>query len=702
MSWRDGTGVADHETLIAGRYRLTETIGAGGMGVVWRARDEVLDREVAVKEVVFPVRLPEAERRLACARSLREARAAARLSHPAVITVHDVIEHDDRPWIVMELFRSGSLADLIGAGPLPLPRVARIGLEMLEALSAAHAAGVIHRDVKPSNVLVDGSRAVLTDFGAAAIMDDPALTQSGVLIGTPAYLAPERARHGRTGPESDLWSLGATLYAAVEGHPPYTGEDSLAVLSALLTSDPEPHVRAGSLAPVLDGLLRRDPAQRLTAPQAAAMLADIVRQPPDSPTASLHPPTVPVGLPSEPEPVAPITLTSARLAPAAPAAPAPVPGAPRRRPRQRGPLIAVGAIAAVAIVVVAVLLAVPGKTPAAGAHGSGAATSSRAARSTSTPQVHHTAKPPAAPALALPYPDSGAEVSAVAFSPDGKTLAAASVNFTGSMYLWNPATGRRTAGLADPNGVGVTDVAFDPRGSILAAADNLGDVCLFDLGTRKLIANLGIGSNPNNDSDNEVVFSPDGGAVADIYYDSIYVWNTATGTTAAVLHEQGIHGIKSVAFSPDGKTVAAAVLNGNVYLWDTATRTLTRTVHDPGSQGVEAVAFSPDGKTLAAADFNGSIYLWDTASWTIIATIHGDGGQGAGFIAFSPDGRTLAEADGGTYLWATATGRHIATLYDPSTQGGVEAVAFSPDGKTLAAGDFDGSTYLWNMSWLGT
>jgi tRNA A-37 threonylcarbamoyl transferase component Bud32/sugar lactone lactonase YvrE len=693
--------VVDDEMLIAGRYRLTETIGAGGMGVVWRARDEVLDRDVAVKEVVFPVRLPEAERRLACARSLREARAAARLSHPAVITVHDVIEHDDRPWIVMELFRSGSLADLLGAGPLPIPRVARIGLEMLEALSAAHAAGVIHRDVKPSNVLVDGSRAVLTDFGAAAIMDDPALTQSGVLIGTPAYLAPERARHRRTGPESDLWSLGATLYAAVEGHPPYTGEDSLAVLSALLTGDPEPHVRAGSLAPVLDGLLKPDPAQRLTAPQAAAMLAEITSQPQHSPAAGGHPPTVPVARPGEPEQALPSTLTSARLPSAAPAPAAPA-GAPRRRSRKRGPLIAIGTAAVVALVVVGVLLAVPGMKPSAGAHGSGATTSSRDARSTSAPPVHPAARPPATPALALPYPGNGPEVTAVAFSPDGKALAAASVNFTGSLYVWNPATGRRTAGLTDPNGVGVTDVAFDPRGPILAAADNLGDVCLFDLGTRKLIAKLGIGSNPNNDSDNEAVFSPDGAAVADIYYDSIYVWNTATGKTAAVLHDQGTHGIKSVAFSPDGKTVAAAVLNGNVYLWDTATRAPTRTVHDPGSQGVEAVAFSPDGKTLAAADFNGNIYLWDTASWTITTTIHGDGGQGAGFIAFSPDGRTLAEADGGTYLWDTASGAQIATLYDPSTLGGVEAVAFSPDGKTLAAGDSDGSIYLWNMTWLGT
>jgi Tol biopolymer transport system component/tRNA A-37 threonylcarbamoyl transferase component Bud32 len=690
--------VADHEPLIAGRYRLAEAIGAGGMGVVWRARDEVLGRDVAVKEVVFPVRLPEAERRLACARSLREARAAARLSHPAVITVHDVIEHDDRPWIVMELFRSGSLADLLGAGPLPAGQVARIGLEVLEALSAAHAAGVIHRDVKPSNVLVDGSRAVLTDFGAAAIMDDPALTQSGVLIGTPAYLAPERARHGRTGPESDLWSLGATLYAAVEGHPPYAGEDSLAVLSALLTSDPEPHVHAGPLIPVLDGLLRPDPAQRISAAQAADMLAAITSQLPRSPAARVHPPTVPAALPSGQEQAAPTTLTNARLAPAAQA---PAPGPPRRRPKRRAPLIAVGATAVAALAVAAVALAVPGRNAAAG-HRSPPASSASAARAAATPRVHHTAAPPAAPALALRNPTTG-QVVAVAFSPDGRTLAAADNN-TGGIYLWNPATGRRSATLVDPDGANVTGVAFDPRASILAVVDDLGSTCLFNLDTQKLTATLAISSTPNNDVYNQVAFSPDGTAIADIYYYTVYLWDTATGRTIAIFHERRKDGFDSVAFSPDGKILAAANFGGSIYLWNTATRTLATTVRAPSWQRLESLAFSPDGKTLAAADVNGSIYLWDTANWTITATFHGDGGQNAGPIAFSPDGRTLAGVSvSGTSLWNTATGRLIATLQEPASQnGGAWDLAFSPDGKTLAVADLGGSTYLWNMSWLDT
>ncbi|MGO8888910.1 MAG: serine/threonine-protein kinase [Streptosporangiaceae bacterium] len=269
------------------------------MGVVWRAYDETLDRDVAIKEIVFPAGIPQDEQRLACARSVQEARAAGRLNHPGVITVHDVVEHDRRPWIVMELFRGGSLADLIDqAGPLPPRRVAEIGLCVLDALCAAHAAGIVHRDIKPANVLVNSSRVVLTDFGAAAIQNDAALTRSGFFIGTPAYMAPERAQHVRASPASDLWSLGATLYAAVEGRPPYTGLDSLAVLSALLTSDPPSPSRAGPLALVLTGLMCRDMGQRLTAERTKDLLAKVVGsvadlpltvRTPTEPDAGLHP-----------------------------------------------------------------------------------------------------------------------------------------------------------------------------------------------------------------------------------------------------------------------------------------------------------------------------------------------------------------------------------------------------------------------------
>ena len=709
--------MAGQGPLIGGRYRLAEIIGEGGMGVVWHARDEVLDRDVAVKEVVFPLRLPEGDRRLACARSMREARAAARLSHPAVITVHDVIEHDDRPWIVMELFRTGSLANLTASGPLPVSQVAHIGLEVLGGLMAAHAAGVIHRDVKPSNVLVDGSRAVLTDFGAAAILDDPALTSTGLILGTPAFLAPERARHARTGPESDLWSLGATLYAAVEGHPPYTGQDSLAVLSALLTSDPEPHHHAGPLGPLLDGLLQPDPDHRITASQAAAMLATIAAAPPADP----HPPTVPAvlashhdGQPGSYEQGTP-TLTSpgpSRSGPAHPGHPpassaaAAPPGPARQEPtgrRARRPvvLLAAGTSIAVAAALAAVLLAMPGRNAAAGSRQPSTATSSRATRPAVTSSGRRTAAPPKAPAHVLSYPHTGA-IRGVAFTPDGNTVATSTYDIGCIVHLWNPQTGRLTGTLSAPDTSVGTGLAIDPSAPALAVSIYSGDICLFDLQTGKLTTTLSLGSQFHM---NAVAFSPSGGTLAGAYGDSTYLWNPATGKLTATFHEAGSKPVSTVAFSPDGRILAAGTTAGSVYLWSTATGALTATLHDPDSQGVTDVAFSKGGTSLAVADQNGSTYLWNSATGTLTATLKDPPSQNAGgvsAVAFSPDGRVLAAAGlTAVYVWNTATGTLIATLNDPSPFGRTPlSVAFSPDGKILVFGDGDGNAYLWDMSWL--
>jgi serine/threonine protein kinase len=244
------------------------------MGRVWLARDEVLHRDVAVKEVVPPSGLTESEGEEASERGLREARAIARLNHPNVVRIYDVVARPRRPWIVMEYVRSRSLQERIAAdGPLPVPEVARIGLDILSALHAAHRAGVLHRDVKPSNVLIaDDGRVVLTDFGLATLAGDATLTRSGLILGSPAYIAPERARQGTTGTESDLWSLGATLFAAVEGRAPYHRSTAMATLTALVTEPPDPTMLAGPLVPVLDGLLDKNPATRMTAPQAAHAL----------------------------------------------------------------------------------------------------------------------------------------------------------------------------------------------------------------------------------------------------------------------------------------------------------------------------------------------------------------------------------------------------------------------------------------------
>ncbi len=262
--------------VVAGRYELLDSVGHGAMGTVWRARDLRLDREVAVKEVRVPGPMTYQDRNVLRERSLREARVAARLSHPGVVTVHDVIEAEGTPWIIMELVPSRSLAQVLAEdGPLPPARAAMMGMTLLEALGSAHAAGVVHRDVKPGNILVttDG-RAVLTDFGIATLHGDPGLTQAGMVMGTPGFCAPERIRGEPASPASDLWSLGATLYAAVEGRGPFEGQGSaMAVLANIVHGDPPPAKSAGPLGPVICALMRRDPAARPDANTARRMLA---------------------------------------------------------------------------------------------------------------------------------------------------------------------------------------------------------------------------------------------------------------------------------------------------------------------------------------------------------------------------------------------------------------------------------------------
>ena len=264
--------------LLAGRYRLLAGLGRGGMATVWRARDELLRREVAVKEVEIPDHLAGPEREVLLERTMREARLAARLSHPNIAAVYDVVRADDCLWIVMQLVRSRNLAEVVAEeGPMPAPALARVGLEVLSALEAAHAAGVMHRDVKPANILLtDDGHAILTDFGLATAIDEEAgLTRTGMVVGTPAYIAPERAGGVASSAESDLWSFGATLYAAVEGRSAFGRSTALATLAAVLTAEPEPFRRAGPLAPVIAGLLDKDPARRTGIARARKQLGNV-------------------------------------------------------------------------------------------------------------------------------------------------------------------------------------------------------------------------------------------------------------------------------------------------------------------------------------------------------------------------------------------------------------------------------------------
>jgi eukaryotic-like serine/threonine-protein kinase len=344
------TGSTPPQRTIAGRYRLDHVLGRGAMGAVWQAEDTVLRRPVAVKEVLLPHGLSPAEREVACERTLREARSIAKLAHPNVVTLFDVLDEDGRPWVVMELVPARSLAQVVREeGTLEPLRTARLGLAVLSALEAAHAAGITHRDVKPGNILIaDDGRIKLTDFGIARSVEDSALTSTGLLLGSPSYIAPEVVRGSPAGPPADLFGLGATLYAAVEGRPPFRGEDPIATLNAVASDPPEPYRLAGPLGPTLDGLLRKEPQVRLSATAARRMLAEVVR---DAGSDASAPPGAasmawaPAGAGTGAHPVPDAPPAVGPLGPLLLGAPTgPLPAAPGEPREQDGPPLRIGVV----------------------------------------------------------------------------------------------------------------------------------------------------------------------------------------------------------------------------------------------------------------------------------------------------------------------------------------------------------------------
>ena len=312
------------DRLVDGRYARLAPLGRGGFGIVWRARDTLLQRDVAMKEVRFPPILTPEEQASLREKVLREARAAGRLSHPAVVTIYDVVEEDGRPFIVMELVDAPNLAEIVERdGPLSDRQAAEIGVEVIGALALAHAEGIIHRDVKPANVMVSPhGRVQLADFGIASIIDDPKVSSSGQLAGSPSYMAPEQARNLPPSPATDLWGLGATLYFAVEGDPPFEKDGAIATLTSVLTDDAREMQQAGALGPLLRDLLRKNPDERPSVDETRRRLDDVaagiaatgersptVRFDADELAAAMAGPsaaveTLPAAAPPPPEPVA--------------------------------------------------------------------------------------------------------------------------------------------------------------------------------------------------------------------------------------------------------------------------------------------------------------------------------------------------------------------------------------------------------------
>lgn len=332
---------------IADRYKLVRPLGRGGMGVVWLAEDTLLTRRVAVKEIEFPRELDSEDTASVKARALREARSAAGLNHPRVVTIFDVLQAEDGAFIVMEYVDAPTLSELVKKeGPLPDDRAARVGLEILDALEVAHAKGIVHRDVKPGNVMVVDGGAKLADFGIASVKDDPKITSTGMVLGSPQFMAPEQARGSGSDPRTDLWSLGATLYYAIEGDLPFNRGQPIATLSAVINEEPHPMRSNGPLTPVVSVLLSKAPEQRPSGRALRSMLEKVASGSPPVSTTATHsgPETRRVEKPVTPRP-----------------RPAPVPESPRpternRRARAGGALLAVVLVLAAVGAVVAFLL----------------------------------------------------------------------------------------------------------------------------------------------------------------------------------------------------------------------------------------------------------------------------------------------------------------------------------------------------------
>ncbi|MEV8537474.1 serine/threonine-protein kinase [Streptomyces sp. NPDC051572] len=432
----------DNTRVIAGRYRLEQRLGRGGMGVVWRATDQLLGRQVAVKEIAQDDSLSEEEARQYRDRTLREARAVAQLRHPHIIVVHDVVEQDERPYIVMELIDGGSLAERISSrGPVDAAEAARIGISLLGALRTAHAAGILHRDIKPANVLLqtatdeDGSeRVVLTDFGIAQVAGATTLTESGAFVGSPEYTAPERMSGVRTGPASDLWSLGALLCTVLSGESPFRRDSLGGILHAVVVDEIRPPEQARPLLPVVLGLLERDPERRLEAAEAERMLRaflDTGRTPKAS--TGRHP-KVTSGHPAKPAPgYTPTQRDVPRrdlVPPPSPSPPSPSPSPPtpsstaEPAPRRstRGVLVAALLVAAMAGAGVSAAALLMRGDDGDGGNGGALPVSSAPLTSTSagTPSPSPTPAPTPSTTANTPTAPSGYRI---AHDPDGFSLA---------------------------------------------------------------------------------------------------------------------------------------------------------------------------------------------------------------------------------------------------------------------------------------
>ncbi|MCO5998904.1 WD40 repeat domain-containing serine/threonine protein kinase [Actinoallomurus rhizosphaericola] len=635
-----------------GPYRLTGRLGAGGMGQVFLGVSPG-GRKVAVKVIrAEHVSSPQFRARFA-----REVQAAQRVGGFHTAPVVDADPEAESPWLVTAFIPGPSLHQVVsGHGSLEAGAVRGLGAGLAEGLAAIHACGVVHRDLKPGNVIMaeDGPRII--DFGIARPADASSLTSAGVVIGTFAYMSPEQVRGELVGPAGDVFSLGCVLSFAATGQGPFDAPTIPAIVYRIINEEPRLDGVPGDLRELVGACLAKTPADRPGVKEILDRLGTHATDP--TTNAPTTPPTAPPVTAERPATLRPARPPH-RQPPTAPTA------TPTRTPTEDGGARPVD----------------PAQTPAP-------------TRSTLPRRALVLGALGTAGLAAVSYPvirwlDADHPIATidsdsfpVVFSPDGRTLATGSSD--GPLRLWDVATRHNTTTLTGHTGI-VVSVAFSPDGKTLASSSADRTVRLWDVATRRNTATFG------DKRDAEwVAFSLDGKTLATGgTEETVRLWDVATGSTTATLTSTpgSVDYISSVAFSPDGRTLASGDSKGIVRLWDVATRRSIATL-DHGS-GVSSVAFSPDGRTLASGDSKGIVRLWDVATRRSIATLtsHSSTPQDVDSVAFSPDGRTLATGVGGNYrtvrLWDVATRKNTATL--GHEDGDVVSVAFSPDGKTLAS-----------------
>ncbi|WP_276328684.1 MULTISPECIES: WD40 repeat domain-containing serine/threonine protein kinase [Streptomyces violaceusniger group] len=688
---------------MAGRYRLEGVLGRGGMGVVWRAVDELIGRSVAVKELRAPEGLSTQERAVVAERALREARSAGRINHPGVVAIHDVVPataEDDAVYIVMELVKGASLADVLQRqGALPEQRVAVLGARTLEALDAAHAIGLVHRDVKPSNILtLPGDEVKLVDFGIAHAADDTRLTRHGV-AGSTGYMAPELFEGDPPSPASDLWSLGATLFHALKGSGPFDRPSTAATLRAILQDDLPPLDSGSQLSELIAGLLTRDTAHRITSRQAATLLeAAATATPGTAGTSSTksatttqdtdghatweEQPTTAGGVKEDWEHEATNVRSADSLTQeTGVTGSADLDGA-AKRPRRRLAAVALALTLAVAIVSVSV----------------------HAYYQSHRDDPEHLG-------------DAKSFGNALAMSPDGKILASERDPDDGDdesyTDLWDVGTQKEIAALPGPDDHGswVRDLQFSPDGTTLASANEsrYSAVTLWDVATHKG-ADLAFRAADYNDSTphiTSVEFSPDGSTLASVneveddygkHWHTITLWNVKSRRSVVTIKENA-KDVTAVTFSADGKTLSGVDKDGNVHLWsDPSGRSVTRAT----SQFVHPWV-------VKSANDDYALQLRDPGSGAILKTLHTDvaGGitgiddwAGRSSLAVAWGGRSFLAVGGDRgdiEIWRTDTGKRVREfdLDDPA-----EDIALSSDGRFLICGSIQG-LLLWKTG-LGT